>query len=78
MKKPFITFFLLFILGFFIDFGFDAFIKLTLIYVMINMILAMSLNLVNGFTGQFSFGHAGFMAVGAYSSAFLSTLFPPS
>ena len=31
----------------------------------INVILAVSLNLVNGFTGQFSIGHAGFMAVGA-------------
>ena len=35
----------------------------------INIILAVSLNLINGFTGQFSIGHAGFMAVGAYLSA---------
>jgi branched-chain amino acid transport system permease protein len=35
----------------------------------INVILAVSLNLINGFTGQFSIGHAGFMAVGAYGSA---------
>jgi len=35
----------------------------------LNVILAMSLNLVNGVTGQFSIGHAGFMAVGAYTSA---------
>jgi len=33
---------------------------------------AASLQLVNGFTGQFSIGHAGFMAVGAYVSAALS------
>ena len=39
----------------------------------INMLLAVSLNLVNGITGQFSLGHAGFMAVGAYASAWLST-----
>ena len=32
----------------------------------INCLLAVSLNLVNGFTGQFSIGHAGFMAVGGY------------
>jgi len=38
----------------------------------INVILAVSLNLVNGFTGQFSIGHAGFMAIGAYGSAMLS------
>jgi len=34
--------------------------------------LAVSLNLINGFTGQFSIGHAGFMAVGAYTSAYFS------
>ncbi len=38
----------------------------------INVILATSLNLVMGFTGQFSIGHAGFMAVGAYVAAYLS------
>src|SRR4026208_1197114 len=32
--------------------------------------LAVSLNLINGFTGQFSIGHAGFMAGRAYSSAY--------
>jgi len=35
----------------------------------INAILAVSLNLVNGLSGQFSLGQAGFMAVGAYTSA---------
>jgi branched-chain amino acid transport system permease protein len=35
----------------------------------IAIILAVSLNLVNGHTGQFSLGHAGFMAVGAYLSS---------
>ncbi len=34
----------------------------------INIILAVSLNMVNGLCGQFSIGHAGFMAVGAYAS----------
>lgn len=37
----------------------------------INIILAVSLNLINGVTGQFSIGHAGFYAVGAYMSASL-------
>jgi branched-chain amino acid transport system permease protein len=36
----------------------------------INAILAVGLNLINGTTGQFSIGHAGFMAVGAYATAF--------
>ncbi|MEW5855188.1 MAG: branched-chain amino acid ABC transporter permease, partial [Myxococcota bacterium] len=43
----------------------------------INIILAVSLNLVNGFTGQFSLGHAGFMALGAYVSAYLTKLAAP-
>ena len=38
----------------------------------ISIVLAVSLNLINGFTGQFSIGHAGFMAIGAYSSAMFS------
>ncbi len=40
-----------------------------LIDIAINIILAVSLNLINGHTGQFSLGHAGFMAVGGYSAA---------
>ena len=39
-----------------------------LIKIGINITLAVSLNLVNGYTGQFSLGHAGFMAVGAYAA----------
>lgn len=38
----------------------------------IYIILAVSMNLINGFTGLFSLGHAGFMAVGAYTTAILT------
>jgi branched-chain amino acid transport system permease protein len=38
----------------------------------VNIILAVSLNIVNGFTGQFSIGHAGFMALGAYGSIIIT------
>ncbi|MDR1586370.1 MAG: branched-chain amino acid ABC transporter permease [Treponema sp.] len=38
----------------------------------IYIILALSLNLINGFTGLFSLGHSGFMALGAYVSALLT------
>jgi branched-chain amino acid transport system permease protein len=38
----------------------------------INVLLAVSLNLINGITGQFSIGHAGFQGVGAYASAALT------
>lgn len=41
----------------------------------INIILAVSLNLINGYTGQFSLGHAGFMAVGAYTAAMITNQF---
>jgi branched-chain amino acid transport system permease protein len=38
------------------------------------VILAASLNLINGITGQFSLGHMGFAAVGAYASGSITTL----
>jgi branched-chain amino acid transport system permease protein len=44
----------------------------------INIILAVSLNLINGHTGQFSLGHAGFMAVGGYTAAKFSLVFLPA
>ena len=40
----------------------------------INVMMTASLNLVNGFTGQFCIGHAGFMSLGAYGSAVITTL----
>ncbi|MBL8920097.1 MAG: branched-chain amino acid ABC transporter permease [Myxococcaceae bacterium] len=40
----------------------------------VNVVLAVSLNIINGMTGQFSIGHAGFMAVGAYVSGTTSLL----
>lgn len=47
----------------------NLFYSNTLIFIGINIILAVSLHLVIGVTGQFSIGHAGFLAVGAYISA---------
>lgn len=48
----------------------------------INVILVVSLNVTTGFLGQLTLGHAGFMAVGAYTSAYLTkavfTSLPPS
>jgi ABC-type branched-subunit amino acid transport system permease subunit len=43
----------------------------------INIILAVSLQLINGISGQFSLGHAGFMAVGAYLGGFSTYIFGP-
>lgn len=38
----------------------------------IAVVLAASLNIVNGFAGQFSIGHAGFMMVGGYAAALIT------
>jgi branched-chain amino acid transport system permease protein len=43
-----------------------------LVLVCINMVLALSLNLITGFTGQLCLGHAGFMSIGAYAGAMVS------
>ncbi|NLI92326.1 MAG: branched-chain amino acid ABC transporter permease [Peptococcaceae bacterium] len=48
------------------DLFFDSYIKRVLNLCAIYTILALSMNLINGFTGLFSLGHAGFMAIGAY------------
>lgn len=48
-----------------------------LIGIGINIILAVSLNLINGYTGQFSLGHAGFMAIGGYTAALMTTKLSP-
>jgi branched-chain amino acid transport system permease protein len=47
-----------------------------LITIGINIILCISLNLVNGYMGEFSIGHAGFMSLGAYTSAMITTKLP--
>ena len=48
-------------------------VSIVLVAIAVNVILAVSLNVVNGFTGQFSIGHAAFMAVGAYTAALVTT-----
>ncbi|MEH7106183.1 MULTISPECIES: branched-chain amino acid ABC transporter permease [Bacillaceae] len=50
----------------------NSFYVNTLFFMGINIILAVSLHLIIGITGQFSIGHAGFLAVGAYSSAIIT------
>lgn len=53
----------------------DSYIFLNIVIIGINIILAVSLNLITGFTGQFSLGHAAFMSIGAYTSAILTVKF---
>ncbi|MEN6328643.1 MAG: branched-chain amino acid ABC transporter permease [Syntrophomonas sp.] len=52
----------------------NEYYQINLASLCINIMLAVSLNLINGFTGQLSLGHAGFMAVGAYAAAVMTTL----
>ncbi|MDR7857228.1 branched-chain amino acid ABC transporter permease [Tissierella sp.] len=47
----------------------DSYLQLNITLIGINIILAVGLNLITGFTGQFSLGHAAFMSIGAYTSA---------
>lgn len=58
----------LFFLNIYLDNYQVTIINLCAIYI----ILALSMNLINGFTGLFSLGHAGFMAIGAYTVAILT------
>ena len=52
----------------------SAFFVILSLTVGVNVILAVSLNIVNGMTGQFSIGHSGFMAVGAYTAGLTSKI----
>lgn len=52
----------------------DQYYQINLTSMFINIILSVSLNLINGFTGQLSLGHAGFMAVGAYASVIMTNM----
>ncbi|HKS22069.1 MAG TPA: branched-chain amino acid ABC transporter permease [Thermoanaerobaculia bacterium] len=52
-----------------------AYYNRIIVLIGINITLAVSLNIINGHAGQFSLGHAGFMAVGAYFSAFLTVFY---
>lgn len=55
----------------------NDYLQFVLMSVAINAILCVSLNLVNGWMGEFSVGHAGFMALGAYASAILTVKLLP-
>jgi len=50
----------------------NPFIENMLVTIGINVILATGLNLIIGFSGQFSLGHAGFMAIGAYATGIIT------
>jgi branched-chain amino acid transport system permease protein len=55
----------------------NGYTRFVLITVGINVILCTSLNLVNGYMGEFSVGHAGFMSLGAYTAAVVTVTWLP-
>src|SRR5512139_3904981 len=53
----------------------SSYTQLILMFVGVNIMMSSSLNLINGYMGEFSCGHAGFMAVGAYIASLLTVWF---
>lgn len=51
---------------------YSGYIQFLLTVIGINIILTVSLNLINGYMGEFSVGHAAFMGVGAYVASLLT------
>src|SRR5580693_2980297 len=47
----------------------DAAWRQLALFAMVNVVVALSLNVINGLAGQFSIGHAGFVGIGAYTGA---------
>jgi branched-chain amino acid transport system permease protein len=68
---------LLYAIGLGLSEGLVEYVQRIVLLAGINVILAVGLNLINGTTGQFSIGHAGFMAVGAYGAAFFGVKLAP-
>src|SRR4051812_21405807 len=57
-----------------LELGFDRLVpdaawRQLALFAMVNVIVALSLNVINGMAGQFSIGHAGFVGIGAYTAA---------
>ncbi len=56
----------------------NSYFEGVMIFAMINIIVAIGLNIATGFLGELALGHAGFMALGAYSAAlFVKTIALP-
>lgn len=75
MKKYLIFLISVVVLGLVLNFFMNSYIQALFISFMINAIMALSLNFITGLADQFSLGHAGLMAIGAYTSAVLNKEF---
>lgn len=64
------------ILKAFFFFGlFSEYVQQIILFSFIVILTALGLNVIYGYTGQFSLGHAGFYGIGAYTAAYLGSLF---
>jgi branched-chain amino acid transport system permease protein len=75
MKKYLIFLISVVVLGLVLNFFMNSYIQALFISFIINAIMALSLNFITGLADQFSLGHAGLMAIGAYTSAVLNKEF---
>lgn len=75
MKKYIFFLFSVIVLGVTLNFALNSYIQAIFISFLINAVMALSLNFITGLADQFSLGHAGLMAIGAYTSAVLNKEF---
>lgn len=75
MKKYLIFLVLVGLLGIVLNSFLNSYIQAIFISFLINSVMALSLNFITGLADQFSLGHAGLMAIGAYTSAVLNKEF---
>ena len=75
MKKYLIFLTLVITLGLVLNYGLNSYIQAIFISFMVYAIMALSLNFITGLADQFSLGHAGLMAIGAYTSAIINKEF---
>jgi branched-chain amino acid transport system permease protein len=67
--------FYLLLKGLFLSGLLTGYIQQIILFSFIAILTSMGLNVIYGYTGQFSLGHAGFYGIGAYTAAYLGTLF---
>lgn len=75
MKKYLFFLFSVLAVGLVLNFFMNSYIQAVFVSFMINAVMALSLNFITGLADQFSLGHAGLMALGAYTSAVLNKEF---
>ncbi len=75
MKKYLFFLISVIVVGLILNFFMNSYIQAIFISFMINAIMALSLNFITGLADQFSLGHAGLMAIGAYTSAIINKEF---